>query len=398
MKKQRLAGAATGLLFLALAGWLIGQPVPGESESPQGQELTSAESRSQAPDSLQREGRAAADRGYRWLLRQQREDGGWSHPDFPALTALAVWSLARGGYADHPAVSNAVRYILQFVREDGSIWKDPSEERKGGGLPNYNTALCMVALHAVNRPELRDVVARARSYMAGQQHLGADEYRGGFGYDPETGRPYADLSNSLMAYEAMRLTEELRDLESSTTQRADLDWDAARAFVEQLQNPDGGFIYKPGHSMAGSETNEQGEVLFRSYGSMTYAGLLSLIYAEVNRDDPRVKSALDWARNHWSLEENPGMGAEGLYYFYNVLTKALAAYGQDTLETSGGTLLDWRHEVLRKFVNLQRIDPATGEGYWVNEAGRWFESDPVLTTTYTLIALHLALGEAPPSP
>ena len=222
--------------------------------------------------------------------------------------------------------------------------------------------------------------------------------RGGFGYDPETGRPYADLSNSLMAYEAMRLTEGLRDLETESAGRADLDWDAARAFVEQLQNPDGGFIYKPGHSMAGSETNEEGAVAFRSYGSMTYAGLLSLIYSEVTREDPRVKSAFDWARNHWSLAENPGMGAEGLYYFFNVLSKALAVYGQDTFETGTGGAIHWRSELLQRLVNLQRVDPATGNGYWVNDAGRWFESDPLLATTYTLIALDLALGDVKPTP
>ena len=32
----------------------------------------------------------------------------------------------------------------------------------------------------------------------------------------------------------------------------------------------------------------------RSYASMTYAGLKSMIYAGLDRDDPRVKAALDY--------------------------------------------------------------------------------------------------------
>ncbi len=380
----------TGLLLIA--GWLMLNPIAAEGEEGDNAEvlLRTASPSAIVPDSLQREARAAAERGYRWLLSQQREDGGWSNPDFPALTGLPVWALARGGYAEHAAVSNAVDFILQYVHEDGSIWRDPTEERRGGGLMTYNTAVSMVALHEVNRPELQDTVQAARRFMVGQQHLGDDEYFGGFGYDAETDRAYADLSNSLMAFEAMRLTEGPTDDDLEV--RVDLDWDAAIAFVEQLQNPDGGFIYKPGHSMAGAETNEVGEVTFRSYGSMTYAGLLSLIYADVHREDPRVQSAFDWSRRHWSLEENPGMGAQGLFYFYNVLSKALAAYGHTTFETEDGQIVNWRSALIQTLLNHQRIDPETGAGYWVNDAGRWFEADPVLVTSYSLIALQLALG------
>lgn len=390
MKRATVWNAVSGSVLLLVAVWLMLNPLAAEGEAGGDVVLQPAGPSAEVPDSLRREARAAAERGYRWLLRQQREDGGWSHPDFPALTGLPVWALARGGYADHAAVSNAVDYILQFAREDGSIWKDPSEDRRGGGLMNYNTAVCMVALHEVNRPELREVVQRARRYMAGQQHMGADEYYGGFGYDAETGRAYADLSNSLMGFEAMRLTEGLGDEDPEA--RVDLDWEAARTFVEQLQNHDGGFIYKPGHSMAGAETNEAGAVTFRSYGSMTYAGLLSLIYADVHRDDPRIQSAFDWSTRHWSLEENPGMGAQGLFYFYNVLSKALAAYGRTTFETEDGQTINWRSALIQTLLNHQRIDPETGAGYWVNEAGRWFEADPVLVTSYSLLALELALA------
>jgi squalene-hopene/tetraprenyl-beta-curcumene cyclase len=289
-------------------------------------------------------------------------------------------------------MNKGIAYLLSCVHTNGAIYREPSEDRKGGGLSNYNTALAMVALHEADRPDLANTVLRARAFVAASQHLGDDEYRGGMGYDPDTGRAYADLSNSYVAYEAMKLTEQLEDLRK-TTGDTDLDWDAAIAFASGLQNRDGGFIYAPGESKAGSVTNEQGEVRFRAYGSMTYAGLLSLIYAEVDRDDPRIKSAFDWATNHWSLEENPGMGSQGLYYFYNVLAKGLAVYGEEVFKTHSGKNIHWREDLIRKLVGLQRIDAKTGAGYWVNEEGRWWEQDPVLVTSYALIALEIASGE-----
>ena len=63
---------------------------------------------------------------------------------------------------------------------------------------------------------------------------------------------------------------------------------------------------------------------------MTYAGMQSLIYANVDKNDPRVKLALKWLENSYSLDENPGMGVQGLYYYYQAMSKALSAMGIDT--------------------------------------------------------------------
>jgi squalene-hopene/tetraprenyl-beta-curcumene cyclase len=52
----------------------------------------------------------------------------------------------------------------------------------------------------------------------------------------------------------------------------------------------------------------------------------------------------------------------------------------------------WRPELVKKLLSLQKIDPKTGHGYWVNANGRFWESDPVLVTAYSVIALQVALG------
>ena len=287
-----------GLLFLTLVMTSIGQETNQEIVI-QGKQADAGE----LSLSVVNESRAAIDRGVKWLIEQQNEDGHWSNKDFPALTALPLWALAKSGPRNKEAMDKAVKYILACVHDDGSIWREPDVQQKGGGLANYNTALCMVALHAVGDPRLTPIVQKARHYIAGTQHFGSDDYRGGMGYDPATGRPYADLSNSYMSYEAMRLTQNVEDQRKNGDPRADLDWKAAQEFLNKIQNKPsgahddnaGGFAYHPSESKAGVYTNESGELRFRSYGSMTYAGLLSLIYANVDKNDPRVKSAFDWS-------------------------------------------------------------------------------------------------------
>lgn len=377
------------------------------ADTPAAAALSSAQPAAGVSDSLANEARSAINRGMKWLLAGQNDAGYWSNEDFPALTALPLWALIRGHSTAQEDMDKAVAYILSCVREDGAICREPEVAQKGGGLCNYNTALCMVALHETGRPDLVPVVQKARAVIAASQHLGDDIYKGGMGYDESTGRPYADLSNSYLAYEAMRLTERVEDLRQETDERADLDWEAARQFVQRVQNlpshndqpwasdaPEetGGFAYKPDASMAGAVTNEDGSIRLRSYGSMTYAGLLSFIYAKVDRDDPRVATAFDWATKHWTLDENPGMGLQGLFYFYHVLSKGLAAYGQDVLTLADGTQVNWREELIKKLISLQKIE-ANGMGYWVNSEGRWWEADPTLVTSYSLLALEIALGQ-----
>jgi squalene-hopene/tetraprenyl-beta-curcumene cyclase len=356
------------------------------------------------PLTLQNEARAAINSGMRWLEAKQQADGHWSSADYPALTALPLWALAKGNTTNRAAVASAKKFILGCVRENGAIYRDPPVKQKGGGLANYNTAICMTALHQLNEPDLAPVVLKARSFVAGTQYMGNDDYKGGMGYDAETGRAYADLSNSYIAYEAMRLTQAVEDLRKSGEKRADLDWQAAADFVTRLQSKPaagnatdanaGGFAYKPGASMAGTTTNAAGEVQLRSYGSMTYAGLLSLIYAEVDRKDPRVQAAFMWASRNWALDQNPGMGQQGLYYFFNVLAKALAIHGADQLTAPAGTV-NWRAELVKKLIGLQKIEAGSGHGYWVNPENRWMEADPVLVTAYTLLALETALAGQP---
>lgn len=372
-------------------------------------------------ESLRREANAAAARAVAWLKARQQADGHWSNPAHPALTGFPVWALSLAGNRTAPEVRKGVDFLLGCARENGAIYREPEAGSKTGGLSNYNTAICMVGLHFSGDPRATPVVLKARTFIAGAQHLGGDIYRGGMGYDAASGRAYADLSNSYIGYEAMRLTQSVEDQRPEGQAPANLNWDAAREFIQHTQNdPDvnpqpwasddpnekGGFAYHPEQTRSGTYTNEQGVVKFRSMKGMSYAGLLSYIYADVQKTDPRVQATVRWIVHHGGLEGNrPSPSAdprdtqeekEGLYYLYNVMAKGMAAYGQDVFRPENKPAFNWRVQLIERLLSLQKTDPDSGQGYWVNEVGRYWESDPVLVTSYALIALQVALGETPP--
>ena len=367
--------------------------------------------------SLANEGRAAVDRSVKWLLSKQNKEGYWSNNEFPALTGLPLWALCRAGLADTPEAKKAAEWVASCAREDGSIYVDPNEKRKGGGLVNYNTAICMTALHATGNPKYVPLILKARTFVAGSQHLGDDIYKGGMGYDASTGRAYADLLNTSYAITAMRETESVEDFRKDGEKRADLNWDEIVKFIEKNQNDpkfnksvnvsddpreQGGFFYRPDQTRAGTHEGKDGTLRFRSMPGMSYAGLLSYIYADVDRDDPRVAATIRWVANNWNLDvanrdpekqDDPAAAQEGLFYLYNIKSKGLSVFGQDTLLPENGKAFNWRVQLIERLLRVQKTDAETGNGYWVNEVSRYWESDPVLVTSYTLIALENALGE-----
>jgi squalene-hopene/tetraprenyl-beta-curcumene cyclase len=116
-----------------------------------------------------------------------------------------------------------------------------------------------------------------------------------------------------------------------------------------------------------------------------------LVYARVARDDPRVKAAMDWVRRHYTFKENPGIGAQGHFYYLNTCAKALSAYGDDLLTDAAGVSHRWRDDLSQDLMALQKT-----EGFWVNEgSGRWMESIPELSTCYAMLALQVVAGYSP---
>jgi squalene-hopene/tetraprenyl-beta-curcumene cyclase len=349
--------------------------------------------------SFRNEVQHAIDKGLSWLNASQNTNGYWSTADQPAVTALALSAFmgdpSEGSKTNPPAaVARGYQFVVAHARPDGSICQK--------GLENYNTALCTMALISARNPQFDPIIRRARQWLIGQQVDLKDKgkmesaFDGGVGYGDKGG--HSDMNNTMTALEALYYSKYL-DKDKPPPGGKDLNWAAAIHFIQSCQNlpgynkepwasgdarNKGGFIYAPGDSKAGAQTNAEGRVALRSYGSISYAGLLSYIYADLNRDDPRVQAVFEWLRDNYTLEENPGMGQQGLYYYLQLMTKALAIYGIDRLELKSGQTIDWRRQVAMKLINLQKAD-----GSWANENGRWWERDPALVTAYSLISLEI---------
>ncbi len=349
--------------------------------------------RNHADESLRNEVKMAIDKGLAYLKEQQKPNGSWSNQDYPALTAMPLIAFHRdpsGQYKDKPEfLQKGHDFIRQHAKPDGGIYAK--------GLSLYNTSLGLMALLANNDPKDEPLITKAREFIVEQQasDMANPALNGGIGYGP-TGvspkRKHPDLDNTVVALEALRTYKNARPNVEIAAGK-DLDWDAAIGFITRTQNlpshnPDGskdpkdkgGFIYYPGFSNADPA---DGPKALRSYGTMTYAGLLSFIYADMKKDDPRVTAALDWLRSNYTLEENPGMGRQGLFYYYHLMSKALASAGVDKLDTAEGKKIDWTRDLALKLVNTQNAD-----GSWVNDTARWMEKDPVLVTSYCVLALE----------
>lgn len=351
-------------------------------------------------ESFKNEVQRAIDRGLAWLRANQNTNGWWSTPDHPALTALPV--MAFNGdpskrYAREPFLTNGYAHILRSVKPSGGIF--------GTNLPTYNTAVSMMALVSANDPAYDPVLRKARGFLVnlqsdfGEKGKVDDVFDGGVGYGSKY--EHSDMGNTLQALEALHYTRHLLQDQNSADAK-ELNWAAAIQFLQNCQNlpshnkqawvsgkpsDRGGFVYYPGHSMAGGETNAAGRVALRSYGSISYGGLLSYIYADLKRDDPRVKAVFDWLRANYTLAENPGMGPQGLYYYFHTLTKALTAYGVNELPLANGRNVVWRREVASRLMDLQRRD-----GSWENDNSRWWEKDAVLVTSYAVLSLEMIYG------
>lgn len=356
-----------------------------------------------SPDlSLQLEIERAIEKGVAFLESQQAADGSWSDPALPAFSALALSaivgdpdpgpSFAAGQWPD--SVRKGYDYLLSTRKEDGGFYTDK--------LPNYNTALSLMALVASGKSEYHDAIRGARGFLIGHQANYGDPETidapqdGGIGYGSDPS--HSDLSNTHLAMEALAYSRQLLADTPGGAGETELNWDAAVAFVSACQNlPEtnaqpyvsadaaerGGFMYYPGSSKAG-EVEGATNGAQRSYGSMTYAGLLSFLYAEVERTDPRVQAALDWIGSTYSVSENPRMGMKGYFYYLHTMAKALRAAQVTEVTTPDGTRHDWREELALQILKLQAED-----GSWVNSAeNRWMEDNPVLVTAYSLLALE----------
>lgn len=330
-------------------------------------------------------------KGVEFLRVYQETDGAFSRGVLdpkPAFTALVVDSIVRSKVEMTPEnlrmIDRAVEHILSKRQPDGSICTPAFQ------LNQYTTSICVMALKSLNRPEHAEIIAAAKAYLLslqtpledGNPSSGGVGYGGGGRVDGGNGAVWAEalkeagvepgseaFKNLELFYSRLQNNKETNDLPAPGTEAGD----------------DGGFFYRPGESKGEPEIGRDGKKILKSYGLMSYAALKAFILMEVSKDDPKVQSAWKWVRNNYTLEENRNIGADGLYYYYLTMAKALSAYGEPFVTTPDGAKHNWARELSDRLLTLQRMD-----GSWVNHASaKWLESDAVMVSAFAIRTLAI---------
>jgi squalene-hopene/tetraprenyl-beta-curcumene cyclase len=344
--------------------------------------VTSARAADLGPDA--KEYKELVEKAGDFLKARQGADGSFSPKVAgPGVTAVVIAGMLQNGYrVDDPVVAKGLRFIENSVKADGGIYDK--------GLANYTTSVALMALHDANTGGKYDTVIKNATAFLKKLQFGGDDKDvklGGVGYGDKNQRP--DMSNTAYFIDALIAAGVPKD--DPSIQRA-------LKFVSRCQNlpgetndqpfakkttadDRGGLTYLPLDVDDNPHKTPDGGL--RSLGAMTYGGLKSFLYAGVDKDDPRVKGAVNWIRRHYTVDENPGMGQAGVFYYYHTFGKAMAALGEDRFEDAKGQKHDWRRELFEALKKRQRPD-----GGFVNRGDRAFgEADPNLATAFALLAV-----------
>lgn len=374
------------------------------------------------------------DQGLRWLEIQQGPDGLF-HGQV-GITALVVAAFLKHpeqkyNLRTHPFLQRSVNALTSYSNLDGSICDRSLLQM---AHPSYTTSVCLLALAATNSRNYYQQIRDGRTFLKSLQMVKDEDharYFGGINYSLDQQENY-DLSNLSLA---LLTLDETRSYMTKVMKQALPDDSSflsnAKKFISRCQSNEanedywgtnlgsnhyGGFIYSPNGE---SKTMVTG----KPYGSMTAAGLLSLIH--VNAKESHLRDTFEWICNNWQLDKNPGMNinqaTKGLYYYYYNLALALAAYEEIRTMKKGQIIFGkekpkvfWFQElaetlIKRKIVNSvvanQDIpDPANPNesifyvgdrvdlAYWRNQSSFWMERDTVLTTAYAVLALEVIMS------
>lgn len=314
------------------------------------------------------------ERGKKFLLSQQNEDGSWPAPGggnyVAGVSCLALMAVINCGMtADDEPVQRGLKYLRSL--------RPP--EPKG----TYQTSLMIMALAAAKDGKRDLTLIQSLVLRLEESQVKTGPNAGGWSYGPGMaigGGGIADRSNSQYAVLA------LRDAVHSGVPVSQKTWRLIKQYWTTQQSPDGGWGYQ---SKSGA-----------SRGSMTVAGIATMVIVnsmmgdelEFNpdgtpvccnqqADDKSIERAIHWITTHFSVGNNPGVNSWLLYYLY----------GLERAGRLSGTRFFGKHDWYREGAAFLTQRQSVRDGSW-RGAGQ-LEGDPVLGTSFVL--LFLSKGLAP---
>jgi hypothetical protein len=323
-------------------------------------------------------------RGARALWGLQAPDGLFPSREFgllgrgQSLTPFALLALAGVPERLLPfpkdAAARGLQSLLALMGPQGAIGlADPVPD-----YPVYATALTVSALAVLDPAALTGPAAPLVTYLTGQQLSAGWEGSPGHGAFPMGGRDrprppqpgHVDLSMTRRAIEALKAAGQPVD-------------PAALGFVLRCGAPDGGFVYSPVEPTLNKSAEQDG--VYEGYGSATCDGLLALLALGRGPDDARVQAALTRLKANHRADLNPNVAVER-EMFARAMRFYYRAGAAQVFKRLGGPP-GWQEGLISALIAEQGED-----GLWRNELALQKESEPIIASSFALLALSAALG------
>lgn len=288
-----------------------------------------------------------------------------------AASGLGLWALAESG-RDVDELAPVVRHLRAYAQRDGGVY-DPAR-----GLAVCTSGVAAAGLRACAARvgvEVDDLVREAELFTQR-------------GAAPESAADDA-MARRHVGREA---TEVARRLLASNTPLEAAERRAAEFLV----------AVAPGSPAIAAQLRAPRTRAADALDAFSYDDARAFVYLAVRPDQQVHLRAMAAIRRDFTLDHNPdlarcqrserrGDAAQGLYHYYLLLVKVLAATGSPQVTLADGRRVDWVRASVDQLLRLQ-----TETGAWVNRNGRWWEDDPVIVTSYALLALR-ACRDAPPA-
>ena len=327
-----------------------------------------------AADLSEADVKLSIERGKKFLVANQNQDGSWSiaggDEARAGVSSLAVLSLLNSGMSSQDAPA---RRGLQYLRTQ-------QIEDLSGRNETYQTSLLIMALVAgKERSDFPRITALAQRLEEGQLTHGKV---GGWSYrlDPKNPGGSGDQSNTQFAVLGLKESVEAGYEVNRKT------WERIREYWVKEQSPDGGWGY-------GDTKNSKGSMTVAAVASLSITQQMLQTDDGVQPDgsppccqetevDVALQRGLNWLGRSLSVHSNPGARSSWMLYYIYGVERAGRLSGQRFFGEH-----DWYREGTAMLLSTQNQI----SGSWVGSG--FLENSEVLSTTYAL--LFLSKGLAP---
>lgn len=351
-------------------------------------------------------------KAFNYIFSKQSPDGAWKSEHYgllksgQSLTPFILHTLSGSTLQKSQIYEEMVEQAMNYLRRYNEMGVHGISDPDLLDYPNYSTSYALHCFLRFGNKNDQESIKKMINYLQNQQLSEGAGFpqnspaHGGWGFginQKPTMGSFVDLAHT------RRILQSLNDANSITNKIKS----RSEYFLNRLQKRkevpndsqikwipeygyDGGFFSSPTIAYANKGRTlvdqDSGEKYFRSYATATCDGLLSMIALDYDLNSREIKDAKNWLLQNqdWALPsgvplDDPSPWAESMK-FYNLM--ALAEV-HSSLQISGS----WKKNIVHFLAKRQTTD-----GSFINLDGRLMkEDDPLISTTYAIVALNQVL-------